>query len=86
MAGKSVFINSKKSFEARNPDTGELFKIPKDFIGLVPYWVTQTAIFKLAVKGLAILIPATSSDADIRTADAGQAPAPDDAPKKKAAK
>lgn len=58
----SVFINSKKKYKAKNPETNGTFVIERDYIGNVPEWVSKTAIFNLAVQDGSIVIPKGLSD------------------------
>ena len=81
MHDNEVFINSKKTFEVRHPETGIQFNIKKDFLGFIPKWVTESKIFQLAVQELSIILPMSTSDADLQAAAETTAPT-----KKKATK
>lgn len=45
------FIRSRVAYEFENPETGEKYKIPREYLGEVPDWVAKTALYKLATSG-----------------------------------
>lgn len=49
-----MFINCKKALEFQNPETGEVIRFPRSYIGFVPDWVVKHWLFQAAVKDATI--------------------------------
>ena len=64
-----MFIVSKRSFEVPLPD-GSFIRIPRDYIGEIPYAAAQHPLIQGAIKSGWVSTPVTTKDAALYAADA----------------
>lgn len=63
-----MFVVSKRNIIVPNQDRSVEFHIPKDFMGEVPTWVSESPYFKSLVKDGKVIVSKSKKDSDVDAA------------------
>lgn len=63
-----MFVVSKRNIIVPNQDRSVEFHIPKDFMGEVPAWVSESPYFKSLVKDGKVIVSKSKKDSDVDAA------------------